>query len=463
MTGWFGGLSKRWRRPGPLLLLWMGLVLAWPVQAGLISKVQVEPRGEATRLTLEFDGPFEGPQLFLLDKPWRMILDFKGLDARPAASSGGAGVVKGFRFGQPQAGTGRMVIDLLGPANLVESRTYDGEDGGKPRLVIDVAPVPAEVFQAGVKAGKRRLPGTGSAAVPPVAAPSPAPPPDRPKPAPPPDTPKPVTAPAPETAPPAKAGPEAEPVPAQPKPIDVDDRAIQQVQKIRGRLPVVVIDAGHGDHDPGAPSILAGRHEKEATLAIARAIKAELDASGKVKAILTRSTDIFIPLGQRAQIARQNNADLFISIHADSINDPDIRGATVYTLSQKASDKEAEKLAAKENKADIITGINMGGESPDVTNILIDLAQRETLNFSAEFAQIAVKEMSRTMLFRSNFHRFAGFMVLKAPDVPSVLLETGYMSNLEDSRFLFSTDGQKTIAQGLRRSIERYFARRVEN
>jgi N-acetylmuramoyl-L-alanine amidase len=224
----------------------------------------------------------------------------------------------------------------------------------------------------------------------------------------------------------------------------------------------VVIDAGHGGQDPGAPSVVKGRNEKEATLAVAKAIKAELDASGKVKAILTRATDVYIPLGGRAAIARAAGADLFMSIHADSIAKPDIRGATIYTLSQTASDKEAEKLAEKENKADIITGINLGGESPDVTSILIDLTQRETMNYSAEFAQVAVREMSSKIYFRSNFHRFAGFAVLKAPDVPSVLIETGYMSNEDDSKFLFSGEGQKAIALGVRKAVERYFERRVE-
>jgi N-acetylmuramoyl-L-alanine amidase len=449
----FGSVMAVWRRLAGLFLLVLAVQLAAPAMAAKITNVTVEQRGDVSRLTLTFDDAFADPQLFTLAEPWRLIIDFQGLETGAATGQPGIGVVKGFRFGQPQTGVGRMVIDLLGPAGLVESRSYGAEDGSKPKLVLDISPVTTDTFMTGLKSGKRKLPGTrqGAPTAPPPAKPAPAP-----------VTPKAVPTPVlPPVATPAPAGPAPPPVVA-PRPIDVNDAPIAAVQKIKGRLPVVVIDAGHGDHDPGAPSAIKGRFEKEATLAIAKAIKAELDASGKVKAILTRSTDVFIPLGRRAEIARQASADLFISIHADSISDPDIRGATIYTLSQTASDKEAERLAAKENKADIITGINMGGESPDVTNILIDLAQRETLNFSAEFAQIAVKEMSRSMLFRSNFHRFAGFIVLKAPDVPSVLLETGYMSNHEDSKFLFSDDGQKTVAASLRRAIERYFSRRVE-
>jgi N-acetylmuramoyl-L-alanine amidase len=229
---------------------------------------------------------------------------------------------------------------------------------------------------------------------------------------------------------------------------------------VRGRLPVVVLDAGHGGQDPGAPSVIPGRHESEVTLALVLAIRDELEKTGRFKVVLTRSTDVFIPLAERVNIARRAKADLFISVHADSIADPKIRGATVYTLSETASDKEAERLAAKENKADIIAGVNLGGETPDVTNILIDLAQRETMAFSAEFAQTAVREISPYVSLRTNHHRFAGFRVLRAPDVPSVLLESGYMSNLEDSQFLFSREGQRSIARGVSQAIDAYFSRR---
>jgi N-acetylmuramoyl-L-alanine amidase len=424
--------------------LW--LLSLTPALAVRVATVTVNTQGERTQVVIDFDGPFADPQLFALDGPPRLILDIAGLTAKSGPAQPGNGVLKSFRFGQPSPGTGRMVLDLTGPAQISETRTFDPEDGvGNHRLVIDLRPIAQDAFALAARAPKRKLPGSLAAALP---APAPA------KPA--------LPAPAKPETPPAKT-PEVTPPPPPPQAINVQEVRPVVAEKIRGRLPVVVIDAGHGGQDPGAPSVLVGRHEKEATLAVAKAIKAELDAGGKVKAVLTRSTDIFIPLGGRVEIARAAGADLFMSIHADSIGKPDIRGATVYTLSQKASDKEAEKLAEKENKADIITGINLGGESPDVTNILIDLAQRETMNYSAEFAQLAVKDMSSKIYFRSNFHRFAGFIVLKAPDVPSVLIETGYMSNLEDSKFLFSTEGQKAIATGVRKAVERYFERRVEN
>jgi N-acetylmuramoyl-L-alanine amidase len=444
-------------------LLVLGAPPAWAVK---VARLTVNSQGERTQVVIDFDAPFGDPALFSLDGPPRLILDVPELVAKSGSVQPGNGALKSFRFGQPSPGTGRIVLDLAGPAQVNETRTFDPDgSNGTYRLMLDIRTISQENFAAATRSGKRKLPGSLAVAQS-----------------------RPQT--RPESLPSSKIDPvkidqakidqakidpgKAEPLPPKPEPtiptapppppqtINVPEVRPMVAEKIRGRLPIVVIDAGHGGQDPGAPSIMKGRHEKEAVLAVAKAIKAELDASGKVKAILTRSTDIFIPLGGRAEIARAAGADLFMSIHADSISKPEIRGATVYTLSQTASDKEAEKLAEKENKADIITGINLGGESPDVTSILIDLTQRETMNYSAEFAQVAVREMSSKVYFRSNFHRFAGFVVLKAPDVPSVLIETGYMSNEDDSKFLFSPEGQKSIAVGVRKAVERYFERRIE-
>ncbi|MGB3722763.1 MAG: N-acetylmuramoyl-L-alanine amidase, partial [Pacificimonas sp.] len=230
----------------------------------------------------------------------------------------------------------------------------------------------------------------------------------------------------------------------------------------RSGLPVVVIDAGHGGKDPGSPSI-DGKHEKDAVLAIAKAIKSELDASGRVRAILTRDDDRYIAHRERTNIARRNRAQLFISVHADSFpQKPEVSGATIYTLSENASDKEAARLASRENRSDLIAGVDLKTETDDVTSILIDLAQRETMNSSAEFAALLQREMvSAGVPFRSHFHRFAGFLVLKAPDVPAVLLETGYMSNAKDSKYLFSKAGQTEIARGVRRAVEAHFLRKL--
>jgi N-acetylmuramoyl-L-alanine amidase len=223
--------------------------------------------------------------------------------------------------------------------------------------------------------------------------------------------------------------------------------------------PLVVIDPGHGGRDPGAPGA-DGTSEKAVTLALARALRDELAASGRVRAALTRDDDRFLPLEQRYAIARRLNADLFISIHADAAEENDqARGATIYTLSEVASDQEAALLAQRENSADAIGGVSLSRD-PNVNLILIDLAQRESMEVSARFAQILHREAAPIFRFQEDWHRFAAFVVLKAPDIPSVLFEAGYVSSPEDMAFLSSPEGRRDIATGMRRAIEAHFARR---
>ena len=223
--------------------------------------------------------------------------------------------------------------------------------------------------------------------------------------------------------------------------------------------PVIVIDPGHGGVDPGAIS-KGGSYEKDIVLILAKTMKEMLEKSGKTRVILTRSTDVFIPLRDRVAAARAANADLFISLHADSIANKDIKGLSVYTLSQNASDAEAQALADKENKSDIVAGLDFSNEPPEVTNILIDLVQRETMNYSARFASRVIGEVQREThnVLKINTHRFAGFAVLKAPDVPSVLVEIGYLSNEKDEKMLLSKEYRAKLAKALTRAIEGYFA-----
>jgi N-acetylmuramoyl-L-alanine amidase len=224
-------------------------------------------------------------------------------------------------------------------------------------------------------------------------------------------------------------------------------------------LPLVVIDAGHGGHDPGAINPQTGKREKDVTLAIARAIRAELLATGRIRVALTRGDDRFLVLEERYGIARRLKADLFISIHADAAENPDARGASIYTLSEVASDREAARLAARENKSNILNGVNLGGQSDTVSSILIDLIQRETMGAASDFARLLQREAGAAVNFRYDRHRFASFVVLKSPDTPSVLFETGFISNLDDARFLASADGQKRLARGVARAIQVHFAR----
>jgi N-acetylmuramoyl-L-alanine amidase len=239
---------------------------------------------------------------------------------------------------------------------------------------------------------------------------------------------------------------------------------LPRVEGDRSR-PLVVIDAGHGGVDPGAINPETGLREKDVTLKIAKAIRDQLLADGRVRVALTRDDDRYLVLRERFGIARRLHADLFISIHCDSVGAgpgaDGASGASVYTLSEVASDKEAARLAARENKADVISGVDLGGAGADVSSILIDLTQRETMNSSADFARLLGRESATLVPLKANFHRMASLMVLKAPDLPSVLFETGYISNPRDAAFLDSGDGRRRIAEGIERAVALHFARRI--
>jgi len=191
---------------------------------------------------------------------------------------------------------------------------------------------------------------------------------------------------------------------------------------------------------------------------MARDIKKAIEKNGNFQVKLTRDRDIFLRLRDRVNKARVAGADLFISIHADAIKNPKTRGLSVYTLSDKASDKEAAALARKENKADLIAGLDLSTENAEVTNILIDLAQRETMNQSAIVAQNLVKELKREVKLLRNTHRFAGFAVLKAPDLPSILVETGFLSNRQDERNLLNAKYRAKLAEAIAKGVKSHFA-----
>lgn len=225
-------------------------------------------------------------------------------------------------------------------------------------------------------------------------------------------------------------------------------------------LPLVVIDPGHGGHDPGAGLQADGVREKHVTLSLARAVRERLLSQGRVRVALTRDSDRFLVLEERFEIARQLNADLFVSIHADSAADPKASGASIYTLSEVASGREAARLAARENRSDILAGSDLGRQTSSVGSILIDLAQREAMATAADFAAILAREGTKLFKLRDVPRQYAGFIVLKSPDTPSVLFEAGYLSNPQDAAFLTSTEGQARVATGLSRAIGIHFAKR---
>ena len=223
---------------------------------------------------------------------------------------------------------------------------------------------------------------------------------------------------------------------------------------------VIVLDPGHGGVDPGTIGV-NGIHEKDVTLAFARELKTRLQASGGYHVIMTRDADVFVKLRDRVAGARRVEAELFVSLHADAIKNRRHRGASVYTLSADSSDGEAAALAEKENRADIIAGLDLSGQDDVVSQILIDLTQGETMNLSVQFANLLVPEIAKNAAVLRNSRRQAGFAVLKAPDVPSVLVELGYLSNAEDEALLSSAKGRARLIEALMRGIDRFFAEKA--
>ena len=222
--------------------------------------------------------------------------------------------------------------------------------------------------------------------------------------------------------------------------------------------PLVVIDAGHGGHDPGASA--TGYREKDLVLALALALRNEIVRGGGIRVALTRSDDRFLVLGERFAIARALGADLFLSIHADSAGEEgEVTGASIYTLSDKASSEAAARFAARENAANRVNGIELSGQSDTVNAILVDLSQRRTQSDSAAFAGLIEREGAGKLRFHPQMRRSAALAVLRAPDVPSVLYEAGFISNREDAQRLASTEGRATFADVLARAIRIHFAR----
>lgn len=227
-------------------------------------------------------------------------------------------------------------------------------------------------------------------------------------------------------------------------------------EKPKPPLPMIVIDPGHGGQDPGAIAV-GGGYEKDITLAMAREVRRQLLATGRYRVALTRDKDVFIPLRDRPAMARAKGADLFISLHADSITGKQVRGLSIYTLSEKASDREAEMLAQRENQSDAIVGLDLSVQSADIANILIGMSQRDTMNQSRRFASLVLKNLDPKVAVLPGPLRSAGFAVLTAPDVPAILVEMGYLSHSQDAKLLGSDTHRKRMAGSLLRAVDGYF------
>lgn len=245
---------------------------------------------------------------------------------------------------------------------------------------------------------------------------------------------------------------------AMPEPVAAKGGPLPMVQGAAG-LPLVVLDPGHGGRDPGAIGI-DGVAEKTLTLAAAQAIRDALLASGRVRVAMTRDGDSYVSLQQRTDIGRRLGAALFLSLHCDSAADPLASGGTLYTLSEVASDKEAARMAARENRADLLAGVDLGSERADIASLLIDLTQRRTMGVSARYADLLAREAAPALRLHARPRRMAALMVLKAPDMPSVLFELGYVSNAGDAEALGSAAQRARLAAAVRRATEIFLATR---
>lgn len=360
----------------------------------------IDQEGGAATVAMTFDKTAQLSHQ-LLDTPSRLVLDFETIGYGFSPDTGSwDGLVNSVRWGDMSAGSSRVIFQMSEAFTVNEIRWVELAENNEKRLEIDVAPTTAQAFQDEID----RTLKTGSIAT----------------------------------------ASKTDRLGAQPL-----------LGTHRSDEFIVVIDAGHGGIDSGAIG-KSGTLEKDVTLTFAKELKPLVEALGDVKVYMTRDRDVFKPLGDRVRFARERGASLFVSVHADSVRQSYVRGATVYTISDRASDAVAAEVAASENLSDEIAGIVVEDESSEVVDILVDLARRETHGFSVQFARLAIDEIGQVARLINNAHRYAGFRVLKAPDVPSVLLELGYLSNEEDEKLLNDPQWRAKMAGTLTEAIARF-------
>jgi N-acetylmuramoyl-L-alanine amidase len=370
-------------------------------QMPVAADVHVNAIGNTTHLTFALSEKV-AVQAFVLASPDRVIVDLPEINFQTDPGKGKeAAIPKGtlihaFRFGLFAPGKSRIVIDLGGPAKILKANVEDGGADAPPHLTIDLAPTDKNTFrQAAAAALKASLPAVSD------------------------DTPA--------------------------KPVESEK-------------PVIVLDPGHGGPDSGALG-LDGAVEKNIVFDFAEALRQKLEATGRYKVVMTRDRDVFVPLTERVKIAQNAGAKLFVSIHADTVSDAgEVTGATVYTVSDRASDREAARVAEQENAADAAAGVQTNEDQSGVNDILFDLTRRETRTFSHVFSRTLVNYLQVTAHMNKNPERSAGFVVLKAPDVPSVLLELGYLSNGNDVKCLTSPDWRDRTSGKIAEAIDKFFA-----
>lgn len=379
---------------------------AAPPAPSIASGFEVSGTASRSRVLLELTGA-PSVSVFRLSNPWRVVADVSNAElVRPIGPVGNdGGLIAGLRAGLFAPGKLRIVIDTTGPMSIESSRIIAATASTPSRLEIIIVP--------GL--------GSGSRASEIAAA-------------------------------------------AQSLPVDVAGSGDAPKARDARTKPVVIIDPGHGGIDPGARGEVGV--EKDIVLAVSSEVRRALLATRRFDVVMTRTSDVFIPLDQRVQISRQHNADLFLSIHADSLDSKTlaktVRGATVYTLSDKASDARAQAMADKENASDVLAGLPMrpGEEDEHVRDILVDLMRRESANLSADFRNLLVGEMRPRLAMARDPFRSAPFRVLRQPGSPAVLIELGYISNASDEKLMLTQAWQRTVAASITTAIEAYFARR---
>jgi N-acetylmuramoyl-L-alanine amidase len=470
------------------VLLGLALLLGvlWNLAyAGEIKDLRVVAGATGTRAEIRLDGAGDY-QVISLANPDRLVVDLPGASlARDAAMPQGAGLVKSVRKGQPVPGTTRIVFDLAAPVVALKPRIEQGSDGA--RLVLEwpddgaaapvasapvsappsaPAPDPAVASSQATSRLIASLPATPAAAAPPASA-SPA--------SPQPPTTREPSRPVPDPGSMLKQGsgtvatgvptrmatgvpaPAATPTPpAAQAPV----RTMRDVQRRAGLRPLVIaIDPGHGGQDPGALGA-TGAREKELTLQIAKELARQVDATPGLKAYLTRDSDYFIPLAQRYQKARAAKADLFVSIHADAFTNPAASGSSVFVLSQRGASSQAAKwLANQENAADLVGGVRLHDKDNTLASVLLDLSQSATMKASEDMAGHVLAGLKRLGKTHKPHVERANFVVLRAPDMPSMLVETAFITNPDEERRLRDPAHQKRLASAILDGVNTYFTR----
>lgn len=365
----------------------------------LVTDARIGGDAAATRFVLDLSQKIDLAAFTLAD-PYRVVIDIPQVTFKLPAKTGesGRGLITAFRYGLVMQGGSRVVIDTKGPVRVEKAFVLPATDGQPARLVVDLSATDRETFLRYSALDRR-----------------------------------------------------GQRAPAKPQPKVAEDAR-----------PLVVIDPGHGGIDNGTKGA-GGELEKSIVLDFATELRDRLEKGGRYRVAMTRTDDTFVPLNERMRLARSLKASLFISVHADYLprKEGEAQGATVYTLSENASDSEAARLAETENKADVIAGVDLTAESNDVADILIDLAQRETKAFSSQFARTLVGELKTTARMHKNPLKSAGFMVLRAPDVPSVLVELGYVSTKNDLKQLLSAEWRGKTAEAMVRAVDTFFTPRI--